>query len=94
MSKEVVLHLITWNGNTFDLPMWILCTDQVSNKRGEWASTFGKVRDVGGLEVEGGPMPDLYVCVCFVLCAVRVSNIPIFTDYFGIFGLQVGHSKP
>ena len=79
MSKEVVLHLITWNGNTFDLPMWILCTDQVANKRGAWACTFGKV---------------IILTLTLVLALKNNTSNPIFTDYFGIFGLQVGNSKP
>ena len=42
-SKSVVLHMITWNGNTFDVPMWSLNTDELAGKRGEWSVTFGKL---------------------------------------------------
>ena len=42
-TQEVVLHLITWNGNMFDVPMWVLCTDENANKPGQWRDTFGKV---------------------------------------------------
>ena len=42
-SKSVVLHIITWNGNTFDVPMWILNTDELAGKPGAWMDTFGKI---------------------------------------------------
>lgn len=43
LGKEVILHLITWNGNTFDLPMWVLNTDEVERRRGAWRNSFGEL---------------------------------------------------
>ena len=72
-DKEVVLHLITWNGNTFDLPMWILNTDEAANKRGEWNRVFGQVISIDR------KIHDIHSCKLSIKHSC--TDIETFSDY-------------